>query len=134
VSGPDRMREALRVLRGMSDYLADAVLDGVKPDDIGQPDWDAANDAFRVALATNETPDGKRVRADVCPVCGGSVLAPESLTAHVWDEHPEQILPNGETVNAAIARLAAYRAGDPWQAGWNAAVRWMQREPLEPPL
>jgi hypothetical protein len=45
---------ALRALRDMSDDLADAVLDGVKPDDIGQPDWDAANDALRAALTPKE--------------------------------------------------------------------------------
>lgn len=73
---------------------------------------------------------GKRVRAATCPVCGGTVLAPESLHLHIQEAHPEVILPNGETVDEAIARLDAERAGDPWRAGWNAAIRWLSREPM----
>jgi len=53
------LREALRVLRGMNDDLADAVLAGVKPDDIGQPDWDAANDMFAAALEAHGEPQAE---------------------------------------------------------------------------
>jgi hypothetical protein len=49
-STPAGLREALAILRNMSDELADAVLAGVKPDDISAADWDAANDAIRAAL------------------------------------------------------------------------------------
>jgi len=44
------LREALKVLRGMSDDLADGVLEGRQPWGIEDADWSAANDAFRAAL------------------------------------------------------------------------------------
>jgi hypothetical protein len=44
------LRDALRVLWNMSHDLASAVLDGKQPDDIGTPDWEAANDEFDAAL------------------------------------------------------------------------------------
>lgn len=34
-------------------------------------------------------PNGKRIRADVCPFCGGTVLAPESVAVHIERVHPE---------------------------------------------
>jgi hypothetical protein len=63
----------------------------------------------RVILLQGGPMGDKRVRADTCPVCDGTVLAPQSLRAHVRDAHPEAILPNGETINEAIERLAAAR-------------------------
>jgi hypothetical protein len=74
--------------------------------------------------------DDKRVRADVCPICHGAVLAPERVRGHIRGEHPEVVLPDGQTVDEALARLDAERATDPWHAGWNAALRWLEREPL----
>jgi hypothetical protein len=32
----------------------------------------------------------KRIRADICPYCGGTVLAPERLSVHIEHEHPER--------------------------------------------
>jgi hypothetical protein len=62
MTADEELRRALRVLHGMSDDLARAVLDGVKPDDIGQPDWEAANDDFRSAFAARSEPRAEGLR------------------------------------------------------------------------
>ena len=46
----EALRAALKVLRGMSDELADGVLYGWRPEDVEDADWDAANESFRAAL------------------------------------------------------------------------------------
>jgi hypothetical protein len=70
MTADEELRRALRVLHGMSSDLARAVLDGVKPDDIGQPDWEAANDDFRAALAARSEPQAEGLR---CSECGQPV-------------------------------------------------------------
>ena len=46
-------------------------------------------------IVTGQRPPGedafghKRVRADVCPYCDGTVLAPESVAVHIERSHPE---------------------------------------------
>jgi hypothetical protein len=32
---------------------------------------------------------GKRIRAQVCPVCGGTILAPQSLELHLGQHGPK---------------------------------------------
>jgi hypothetical protein len=70
--------------------------------------------ALRAALSPEPEPDvclypgcgmdavhrDKRVRADICPTCGGTVLAPESLMGHVRTAHSDRILPNGDYMDA----------------------------------
>jgi hypothetical protein len=33
---------------------------------------------------------GKRIRADICPYCDGTILAPDRLSVHIERDHPER--------------------------------------------
>lgn len=78
----------------------------VMPRDVLREAW---RDGWNAAIlwVEREPMSDKRVRAQVCPECGGTVLAPESLIGHIRDAHPDRILPSGEWIDAALDRLRA---------------------------
>lgn len=52
-------------------------------------------------------PDGKRIRAWICPFCDGTILAPRSLAVHIERDHPEHGIEPREPAVATSNESAA---------------------------